>query len=238
MEAANYYEFADRVRFTNRYVLDDSCRRFLQRLCKEAESRLVQLDPNDVYHRVQINSLDDLREVFPDADPMPVPLPEKRMIPKPELVGDGRINPRGIAYLYLADSRDTAVAEMRPVKGDVITVATFAVAAPTDMVDCRIRDDQSPDWGALNFELSFPVGRGETWRSYLPTQCIAEFFRAEGFNGLLYRSAMNEPGFNIALFDKNLARIKTRGLFAVHCVKYDVRRHEIFSKEYESRPAE
>jgi RES domain-containing protein len=227
----SYFEFADQVRFNNRYVLNDACREFLEGLCDEATSRLHALEPGDSYYRAQLNTLDDLQKVFEHADPINVPLPPERMVPRGEFVGDGRVNPRGIAYLYLADSEQTAVAEMRPVKGDVLTIAAFAVNKTTHVIDCRMRDGQNSDWSGLNFALSFPANRGESWRSYLPTQCVAEYFRDRGFSGLLYRSSMNDDGYNIALFDIESAQIKSRGLRRVRGATYRVERDEIFPRD-------
>jgi len=38
----------------------------------------------------------------------------ERMLPDPNKVGDGRANPKGTPYLYLASNPETAMAEMRP----------------------------------------------------------------------------------------------------------------------------
>ncbi|MFZ0569740.1 MAG: RES domain-containing protein [Rhodomicrobium sp.] len=44
------------------------------------------------------------------------------MKPIPNWLSEGRANPRGIPYLYLASTRDTALAEVRPWIGSHITV--------------------------------------------------------------------------------------------------------------------
>ena len=39
---------------------------------------------------------------------------EEMMISPPDVVGGGRANPPGIAYLYMADEMETAIAEVKP----------------------------------------------------------------------------------------------------------------------------
>ncbi|KCZ56143.1 MULTISPECIES: RES family NAD+ phosphorylase [Hyphomonas] len=48
-----------------------------------------------------------------------------------------------------------------------------------------------------------PVLRSDNTAFYAPTQLIAEFFRLEGFDGIIYGSAFAETGRNTALFDLN-----------------------------------
>jgi RES domain-containing protein len=159
---------------------------------------------------------------------MPVPLPADRMLPKAELVGDGRINPRGIAYLYLATSTDAAIAEVRPPKAAHVTVADVTLARAVKVVDCRVQRGADPVWAELDFALSLPADRTEPWRTYLPTQAVAEFFRAQNYDGIVYRSSLSEKGYNLALFDPELGRIGTRRLFTIEAIAYAYRPHELF----------
>lgn len=59
----------------------------------------------------------------------------KMSAPSPEKTGNGRANPKGIAYLYLATSEDTAIAEIRPVKNANISVAKVSLLADLKLVD-------------------------------------------------------------------------------------------------------
>ncbi|MDC4227713.1 MAG: RES family NAD+ phosphorylase [Candidatus Manganitrophus sp.] len=49
--------------------------------------------------------------------------------PPAELARNGRANPVGIPYLYVASTPETAIAETRPHPGDLISVAKFKVTA-------------------------------------------------------------------------------------------------------------
>jgi RES domain-containing protein len=156
------------------------------------------------------------------------------MIPNQKHADDGRINPRGIAYLYLADSVETAIAEVRPLKDEAVTVGLFSLRAACDVIDCRDRDGQDAGWSDINSAMRFSAGREDTWRIYLPTQCIAEHFRSEGYKGLLYGSAMNNTGYNIALFDIGAAQLNCSRLLRVRGVTYRIERDSIFADDIPS----
>jgi RES domain-containing protein len=216
----SYYNFADYIRFDGRFVFEGEVLEFLQNIGDAAKSRLVPLEQDSVLHRAQINSLDDCKNVIPDSDPVNVTLPVHRMVPDPQLVGDGRLNPRGIAYLYLADSPDTAISEMRPPTGSFVTVASFRPEPSIQVVDFCFRKGQKSVWSDVDFSISIPTVPGESWRNYLPTQCIAEYLRSQGFAGVKYRSVMRDGGFNVALFNVSDARIEHRHLYNVTEVIY------------------
>ena len=55
---------------------------------------------------------------------------------------------------------------------------------------------------------------------YVPTQIIAEFFRNEGFDGVVYKSVLSN-GYNIALFDIDVANIVNCFLYEVEKVKFN-----------------
>jgi len=56
---------------------------------------------------------------------------------------------------------------------------------------------------------------------YLPTQYLCEFIKSLGFDGVEYRSAMAEGGYNLAVFnDKNLECVTAKH-YQVKGLKYD-----------------
>jgi hypothetical protein len=131
------------------------------------------------------------------------------MVPDAAHVKDGgRGNPPGVAYLYLADSRETAVAEVRPwVKADV-SLASFRVGRLLNLLDLTLfppsRDPYesvstgtpSPEeteqavWSAINWAFAEPVNPYEPQLEYAPTQRLARAFLEAGFDGLMKRYGM------------------------------------------------
>lgn len=216
----NYFEFADSIRCENRFVFGGACLDFLNVLAVSARGRLIETSDDSFLYRAQINSPDDIKEVTPDCDPVPITLSEKRMMPDPRYVGDNRLSPKGIAYLYMADSPQTAIAEMRPYKGACVTVATMRVRKRAQVIDLLPRKGEDNIWRDVDFSMSIPTTPDDSWRSYLPTQCIAEFLKINGFAGIKYRSSMRNEGYNIALFDVSNAKIIARHLYHIQQISY------------------
>jgi hypothetical protein len=155
--------------------------------------------------------------------------PLERMVPKAEKVGDGRINRKGIPCLYLASTASAAMSEMRPWVGSYITLAQFEMVRDCLVVDCSLNttispflevvgdgvgEPSKPDaltkeagvWGDIGFACSKPVRADEPRLDYIPTQMLAEEFHNYGYDGIVYKSLLDDDGLNIALFDVNAAK--------------------------------
>jgi hypothetical protein len=162
----------------------------------------------------------------------------ERMVPNAESVGDGRVNPRGIPCLYLASTQEAAVAEVRPWVGSYISLAQFKVMRDVTVVDCRKDKRLFPNWllsknphdipaekreqiawGDIGHAFSRPVTPDEPVTEYVPTQVLAEAFRAHGFDAIVYRSLLGE-GLNVALFDCTAAELLNCGLYETNAVQF------------------
>jgi len=62
--------------------------------------------------------------------------------------------------------------------------------------------------------------RSDDTAEYVATQILAELFRREGYDGVAYKSAFGERGFNIALFDLEAAELLNCGLYKVDTLNY------------------
>ena len=60
--------------------------------------------------------------------------------------------------------------------------------------------------GELGRELSVPTRPGENQIEYVPTQYLCEFVKSLGVGGIRYKSSLRQTGWNLVLFDPNLAR--------------------------------
>jgi len=78
-------------------------------------------------------------------------------------------------------------------------------------------------WADINSAFSEPATRDESTADYVPTQILAELFRDLGYDGVVYRSAFGEDGFNIALFDLDAAEVQSCVLKEVTQMTYDDR---------------
>jgi hypothetical protein len=70
-------------------------------------------------------------------------------------------------------------------------------------------------WAHIDHAFSQPVSADNPTTEYIPTQILAELFRKNGFDGVVYKSLLGE-GFNVALFDIEAAKL-------VNCFLYDTK---------------
>lgn len=148
----------------------------------------------------------------------PKPFPIDQMGKPPESkVSEGRANPVGIPYLYTATDPKTAIAEIRPHKGESVSVARFIVKNNLKLADLRnprktispfslSEDGLSQLYSDMEYlcslgeELSKPVVPRHARLEYLPSQYLCELIKNNGFDGVVYKSSVGS-GDNYAIFD-------------------------------------
>jgi hypothetical protein len=164
-----------------------------------------------------------------------VPFGAKGMKPIPNWLGEGRAHPRGIPCLYMASTRNTALAEVRPWLGADASVSKLKINRDLKVISCseehkkgsflKIFDPSLSRvegiWIAIDQAFATPVGKEDETREYIPTQIIAELFKSAGYDGLVYKSLLSADGFNYALFDLNVADVMDSALFRTDAVKFD-----------------
>jgi len=197
----DYQEFSCAVREKKRFVHSEEVTTFLQAVSRGGKDREATLKAGTTLWRAQTGSREwqrsdkDGHEWVKDA-----PFPPERMTPPVRNSSEGRINPRGISYLYLANNRKTAIAEVRPWSGSVVSVAAFKTTRDLRLVDCSKNhgkaggwaylfglpedhwDNLAPEeieqavWADIDNAFSRPVGPHDEYINYVPTQIIAEVF--------------------------------------------------------------
>jgi hypothetical protein len=215
--ADSYREFSRTVRREFRYARSPKQDDFLKAVVVTSHLRNQTMKAGHVLWRAQLGH--SWREMEKDGFSTEVPeaFPSERMKPLPDKASDGRANPKGIACLYLATHRETAVLETRPLIGSYVSIAQFRVLQDLHLVDCSAaeignlaralkkdwteEDTEKQVWTDINRAFSVPVGRGDDSLDYVPTQIIAEMFKLNGFHGVAYKSSYGESGFNVALFN-------------------------------------
>jgi hypothetical protein len=135
------------------------------------------------------------------------------------------------------------MSEVSPWVGSEISVAQFRITKPLSVIDCSVnhslnplffdtkRGFYEPDeekrekavWAHIDKAFSTPVTQNENQAHYAPTQVIAELFKRNGFDGVVYKSMLSD-GFNVALFERDAAEI-------LNCFLYEAKSIEIDFKE-------
>lgn len=228
-----YQQFAESVRVRWRYANNPEQGAFLQTLLATSTSRQQAIARGSYLFRAQVG-----HEWYPSSDEpgeeQPAPFGAERMKPLRDRAREGRANPKGIPYLYLATNQDTAVAEVRPWVGSYVSVAQFTLKREIRVINCTSDDhglnlySQEPDphereravWRDIDRGFSQPVTPSDDTADYVPTQIIAELFRSNGLDGVAYRSSLG-PGHNLALFDLDSTAVVGCGLFEIRGVSFD-----------------
>jgi hypothetical protein len=230
-----YWNFAKAVKTGRRFIFDGKEGSFIAAVRAASKSRVYYLKSGKSLYRAQVGSefAPENEMGFEEEHPLSI----ARMIPDPKYIKyGGRANPPGFAYLYLSTSEKTALAEMRPWIEESLTLAIFKIKKKAKLVICQTgREDlgerlfgKKPSakqldnyvWNDISRAFARPVNREDQENAYLPTQILAEAFKAEGFDGLAYQSGL-ERGTNVVFFDTRIAALTHRFVYTVKKVRYD-----------------
>ena len=245
----DWEKFSAYLTSTNRFFIKARWQRFLNALRKTAVKRTTYLEKNRTLARARIGSRD---EMYEDEHGVPQryfgPLSIQELGPPPkEETRDGRANPKGIPYLYLSTKVRTAIAEVRPwIKADV-SVGIWKTRRRLKILDLTMDNPKTHPsnfniltgeraeqkyteeeidpyvWGDINRAFSLPIQPGLEEKYYIPTQCIAEFVKNRGYQGIAYKSSVDEEGYNVVLFKPNYARLIGAQCFGVSKIIYETK---------------
>ncbi len=244
----SYWSFVHSVRNEGRYIHSDEVKIFLNTVLESSVNRIKRIPKDSGLWRAQLGM--DWNEQFQDdgssMGEFPYPYPARRMKPISSLVSDGRVNPKGVAFLYLASKKETAMAEIRPWIGSSISLGHFKINRDIKVVDCSLyhgeqpfyfnvqNPEEEPDqdfinkavWTHIDNAFSQPVERSQSETEYLPTQIIAELFKANKFDGIVYRSKFSD-GYNIVLFDIGVADLVSCCIYEVEEINFEFKDQKI-----------
>ena len=235
----SYRRFARRLARESRYLRTPEEDRFLRELLTTATTRIVDLSAGLGLWRAQRGH--GWRPLCIDGehvDDIPAAHPPERMKPVPGRAKEGRANPKGIPVLYLSTRGQTAMSEVRPWLGSLVSLAHFRTTRPFRVVDLSIPDADTgrlrihfsePDpeereqavWTQLGRAFSEPTTSADDTADYAPTQLIAELFKNDGYDGIAYSSAFGENGHNIVLFDLDAAELASCTLHEVKSLEFN-----------------
>lgn len=234
----SYGIFERAVKKQNRYFRNDVIEKFLQTVLGTSEKRKRKLPGKSYLWRAQLgHAWEPYYQYKEYVDDIPTPYPPQRMAPLVNEAPEGRANPKGISYLYTATTKETAMAEVRPWIGSLISVGQFETKRELVLIDCSLYHNktviylQEPDpakrekavWSDIDKAFSKPVTNNDKIADYVPTQIIAELFKCNGYDRIVYKSMLGN-GHNIVLFDVKSAEL-------VNCFLFEVEKLSFLFKE-------
>ena len=225
--ANDWTHFCFTVMHKNRYFLDKKQKKFLDTLLSSIQPRIIKIPEKTILHRARIGYKKLINR-------KPVPYQSGDIsAPKPKETKEGRVAPKGISCLYLADSEKTAIMEVRAGMQDIISVGEFEIAKEITIIDLtkdyllffnRLIVKASPlsneqlekfIWSEINDSFSQLVKSGEEL-NYISTQWLSSYFSEKGYHGIKYKSFFHEDAYNVTLFDpKSFVSWKSSQCFVV-----------------------
>ena len=165
----------------------------------------------------------------------------------------GRANPAGITCLYAALEPMTAISEIQPTIGQIISVAEirtrqklklfnfdFYEAFTNDLFEKSLVEFKKEKGISFeNFKIIFETiseiysrpSLGNT-ENYYATQYLTDYIKSKGFDGLIFNSSLMERGKNIVLFDTSKDDIGTPKNYTVkNSLLYKIDKVKIQCKE-------
>ena len=127
--------------------------------------------------------------------------------PNPDLIRDGRSNPKFIRYLYISESPTTAVFEVRPLLHNAVNVAGIEVKEQLRIANIAVgididatKDNSVDGWLMYFIQTAFSSSTNNP-DDYIASQIIAEYIRHLGYDGIRYSSSLHRGGYNLTVFD-------------------------------------
>lgn len=230
----DYSTFAGSTRLTSRYIRTRRSAAFLKTVL-ETSGPFQEIWPiGTLVFRAQLGHDWETEGEGDESFEVPGPFGPERMLPLRNAASEGRANPKGISCVYVATDLQTAAAEVRPWIRSLVSVGRFELQRDLRLVNFTVGEQRkstfyfrepSPEeraaavWAEIDSAFSRPVTPGDTTADYAPTQVIAELFKAAGFDGIAYRSALG-AGLNAALFDRDSVCLRTCTLYEVASLKF------------------
>lgn len=232
----SYWNFARATKNKARYIHSEEVKDFLHTVLETSKDQEAPTKKGSVLWRAQLGH--DFRPCYQDGELMgdiECPHPHDRMKPRVDRAIEGRANPKGIPYLYLSTSKETALSEVRPWVGSLISVGQFRILRDLVVIDCSKHHGETgiyfeePDpetraravWSGIDTAFSAPVNPTDDVADYVPTQIIAELFKDKGYDGIAYRNAFGGEGYNVALFDIEAAKLANCFLYKAKSIRFE-----------------
>jgi hypothetical protein len=142
--------------------------------------------------------------------------------PNADLVNAGRANPERISYLYMANEPMCAVAEVRPLIQEYISVAEIVI-----LEELRIADLSYDAIGRVDEELKlltyilmkeYSKPNYNAPFEYITTQFISEYIKYLKYDGFKFSSSLYGRGRNFVIFNPDKCKAISSKLYKLEDV--------------------
>jgi hypothetical protein len=237
----DFRKFETTVKEERRYIRTPQTEAFLEAVRRTSHTRVsvIRKGWNSLW-RAQRGSCEKVVQQDGETFYEPIAYQPARMKPRERIGREGRINPKGMPCFYGATTPETAMAEVRPGTGELVSVGRFEVLCDLKVVDCTKFHSKKPYhplldkpaanlcpqeieeavWTHIDHAFSEPVIDNDELPDYVPTQILAEVFKASGYGAVAYKSMFTEDGYNLAFFDPAIVRQVLGELYSTEKVQF------------------
>lgn len=223
----SWEDFVDALKTKNRFHTHYMNLNLLERYCSYIRK---PYKAGTVFYRGRVSNEDGI-----DISEMSAPPMEK--------TSDGRANARGVRCLYLGDTEETTLYEVRAGAYDYVTVGRFKLKQDIIVVDLKEINQISPfieeldcreyavnreHLNKINNEMGKIMRRSDSSLDYIPTQYITDFVKSirgtDGelmYAGIEYKSVMHQDGYNLAIFDPELFECESTDVYRIDSIDYE-----------------
>lgn len=239
-----FIDFKKEVLNNNRFFLSKESEDFILEFEKQLESKVKESPKFSEFYRAQIGY--STRKEYQSGiyiEDIETAFPPQRMSPLKDAAKEGRINPKGIPYLYISDDKDTAIAETRSWFGQKVSLGNFKLCDNLKLIDLSVTDKKryiinlknkkiasgvinDLIWAQINYSFSEPVVNSDFSADYIPTQILSESIKKQGYDGIIFNSFVGS-GLNYVLFDLDAAILTS-------CSLHQVSEYSIQSEQVEN----
>jgi RES domain len=139
----DYQNFARFVKAQYRYIRTLEVEKFLDAVRLTAKERILDIQAGWEFWRAQRGHCIGTAEKEGNTILSPYPYSPERMKPQADKAPEGRVNPKGIPCLYGARDPETAIAEVRPWKGELVSVAKLSICRSVKLIECLKFHDEN-----------------------------------------------------------------------------------------------
>lgn len=214
-----FQDIGEHLAHRSRFTLPEPLQRQVDFLLDEYEKHgEYKVDSGADFFRARIHGVGQ-------SDTFPV---QVMGAPPERLASAGRINPEGISFLYVADTPETAVSELRPWRGAHVTVGKLSLARPARLTTVNLDELGSPpNMNSLMTRVLFvdryfsaPAHRDDKF-AYLASQYLSEQIRIRlGCDGLRYKSVLHDGGWNYCFFSPDICEVQSVKKYEISSIDY------------------
>ena len=224
-----WYELEHQLLYEYRYWPQSEVFDAIKILCATLNRNI---EAGTIYYRARIwkERISTEYRISKENDPFKGYDSENSFVNKnPTTIDNGRLNPNFVSYLYMALNKYTALAEVRPPIESLVSIADIQVDEElliVDLTEVATFGDRVTDFfHKISQTISSVFSRlAANPSDYIITQCISEYIRRLGYDGVMFNSSLHPSGINITVFNYNKCRPVSSELYRVRDLTYEVHR--------------